>query len=313
MIVDAHCHVMTWDNIPDKYWNELARIAVEFYKNNGFGKFTVDQFKNEILDTIMDPDGTKLLANMDASGVDKSIILALDWGSGIGEAEKSIDEINEFYGSLAKKHPDRIVAFAGVDPRRPDAVEILDRAINSYGCRGLKYHPTTGFYPDSEESYRVLEKAGELGIPLLSHTGPISRPYKSKYARPVFLDTVVTDFPDLTVIGAHMGFVWNKELIGLIAANNTTFYADFSGNQMLAARDFEEFCHLLRGAFDEAGASKFLWGTDNPILELVIPMNNWLKMIRNLPETAPEGIDFTVKEIDAVLGGNAEEIIKSIN
>lgn len=312
MIIDAHCHVMTWRNIPGEYWNELARMAVEFSRRRGSEGLDLDRFKREVLDSIMDPKGAKLLANMDAAGIDKSIILALDWGAGIGEAEESIDEINRFYGSLAREHPDRIVAFAGVDPRRRDAVEILDRAVNSYGCRGLKYHPTTGFYPDGEESYRVIEKADELGIPMLSHTGPMSRPFKSKYARPVFLDSVVTDFPNLTVIAAHMGLAWHEELIGLIAANRTTFYADLSANQLLAVRDFEAFCRMLRNAFDEAGVSKFLWGSDNPILELMLPVRHWLEMIRSLPETVPDGINFTVGEMDAVLGGNAEKILEAI-
>jgi predicted HicB family RNase H-like nuclease len=59
---------------------------------------------------------------------------------------------------------------------------------------------------------------------------------------------------------------------------------------------------MLRAAFDEADASKFLWGTDNPVLEAVIPMKDWLNMIKELPGNAPDGIKFTKEEIDAVLG-----------
>lgn len=308
MIIDAHCHVWTWDIISDNYWNELAEIAIDFFRKNKLGSPTVDEVKNNIMDPMMDADGSKLIANMDTSGVDKTFILAMDWGYGIGEAKKTVDEINQFYGSLAKKYPDRIVAFAGVDPRRSDAVDILDRAVNDYGCRGLKYHPAAGFYPDSEESYRVLEKAQELNIPLLSHLGPISKPLKSKYARPVYLDTIVSDFPKLTVIGAHMGHCWWHEMVNLISAKATTLYADFSGQQVTARRNFAEFCHMLRAAFDEADASKFLWGTDNPILEAVIPMKDWLNMIKELPDNAPDGIKFTKEEIDAVLGENAAKI-----
>jgi predicted TIM-barrel fold metal-dependent hydrolase len=308
MIVDAHRHVYTWDIISDNYWNELAEIAIDFFRRNNLGEPTKEEIKNNLMDAMMDPDGSKMIANMDDAGVDRAVILVTDWGYGIGEPHDSIDDINKFYGSLAQAYPDRVTAFAGVDPRRAGAVDILDRAVNDFGCRGLKYHSTSGFYPDGEESYKVLEKAEELEIPLLCHLGPISKPLKSKYARPIYLDAVVSDFPKLTVIGAHMGFCWWHELLNLITAKATVFYADFSGHQVIAKRNFSEFCHMLRTAFDEAGADKFLWGTDNPILENVIPMKEWLKMVRDLPENAPDGLVFTREEIDAVLGGNAERI-----
>jgi predicted TIM-barrel fold metal-dependent hydrolase len=309
MIVDAHNHIVNWDIVSDAYWDELVEIALDFFRRNNLGEPSKSDIKNIVMDSMMDTDGSKLVANMDVSGVDKAIILATDWGYGIGEPKDSIDDINRFYGSIGKTYPDRIVPFAGVDPRREGAVDILDRAVNDFGCRGLKYHPTSGFYPDGEESYRVLEKAEELGIPLLTHMGPISKPLKSKYAQPVYLDAVLCDFPKLTVIGAHLGFCWWHELVNLIAAKATTFYADFSGQQVLAKRNFSEFCHMLRTAFDHAGADKFLWGTDNPFLEPVIPMKDWLAMIRDLPENAPDGLVFTKEEIDGVLGGNAERIL----
>ena len=130
MIIDAHCHVWTWDMISNAYWDELAEIAIDFFRKNNLGSPSRDDVKSLVMGPMMDSDGSKLLANMDVSGVDMSFILALDWGYGIGEADKSIDQINKFYGSLARKHPDRIVAFAGIDPRRKDAVTILERAIN---------------------------------------------------------------------------------------------------------------------------------------------------------------------------------------
>ncbi|MBN2284735.1 MAG: amidohydrolase [Deltaproteobacteria bacterium] len=309
MIIDMHCHLYTWSMISDRYWDELVEIALDFFRKNNLGEPPKEEIRKNIMDPMMDPDGSKLFASMDAAGVDISVILVTDWGYGIGEPEDTIDDINKVYGSIGKNYPDRIIPFAGVDPRRPGAVDILDRAVNDYGCKGLKYHPTSGFYPDGEESYRVLEKAEELGIPLLSHLGPISKPLKSKYAMPINLDAVVTDFPKLTVIGAHMAFSWWHQLVNLIAAKATTFYADFSGMQVLARRNFGEFCHMLRAAFDEAGAEKFLWGTDNPILENVIPVKDWLQMVRELPENAPDGLVFTKEEIEAVLGGNARKIL----
>jgi uncharacterized protein len=312
MIIDAHCHVWNWDLLPDRYWNEIAGLVIAFFRRNKLGEITPGQAKDMVMNDWMDPDGSKLIARMDEAGVDKTFILALDWGYGIGEAKKSVDEINRFYGSVARTFPDRIVAFAGVDPRRPGAVEILDRAVNDYGCRGLKYHPTSGFYPDGEESYRVLAKAQELGLPLISHLGPISKPLKSKYAQPVYLEAVVSDFPRLIIVGAHLGLCWWPELVNLIAAKETTFYSDISGWQGQARRNFGVVCQTLREAFDQASAEKFLWGTDNPILEGVISTKQWLQIFRDLPKNAPDGLTFSREEIEALLGGNAEKILKTL-
>jgi len=312
MIIDAHNHVMTWDNLPDAYWDSMAQLISNFIKEIVNRDSTPEQVKKNILDGYMDTDGSKLIQNMDNSGVDMTFILALDWGYGYGEARQTADEINQFYGSIARQYPDRIVAFAGVDPRRPNAVELLDKAVTDHGCKGLKFHPTAGFYPDGEEAYQVLEKAQEYKLPLISHLGPISRPYKSKYARPEYLDTVVTDFPDMTVVGAHLGFCWWHELVNMIGSNRTTFYADFSGHQQRARNNFPEFCRTLRAAIDEAGTSRILWGTDNPTLETTIPMKKWKEMIQDLPGNAPDGIEFKQEEIDAIMGGNAERIVKQL-
>jgi len=191
-------------------------------------------------------------------------------------------------------------------------VEILDRAVNDYSCKGLKYHPNSGFYANGQESYPVLAKAQELCIPLISHLGPISKPLKSKFGHPINLDEVVNDFPRLTVIGAHLGFCWWQELVTLIATKETTFYADVSGWQGLVRKNFGKFCRILREAFDEATAESFLWGTDNPSLEGTISAKQWLQIFRDLPENPPDGLTFSQEEIDALLGGNAAKIIAAL-
>ncbi|MGD0277086.1 MAG: hypothetical protein ABSB79_13710, partial [Syntrophales bacterium] len=101
MIIDAHCHLWTWDVISNNYWDELADIGVDFFRRNKLGDITRDVAKAAILDGMMDADGSKLIASMDNAGVDMTFIMALDWGLGVGEAMVSVDEINKFYGSIA--------------------------------------------------------------------------------------------------------------------------------------------------------------------------------------------------------------------
>jgi predicted TIM-barrel fold metal-dependent hydrolase len=39
------------------------------------------------------------------------------------------------------------MALAGVDPRRPEAPDLLKQCFEEYGVRGLKYHRTTAITP----------------------------------------------------------------------------------------------------------------------------------------------------------------------
>ncbi len=52
--------------------------------------------------------------------------------------------------------------------------------------RGLKLHPTAGFYPDDPMCFPLYEKAQELGVTVLFHCGTQPYPMKAKYAVAVF-------------------------------------------------------------------------------------------------------------------------------
>ncbi|MCK5186296.1 MAG: amidohydrolase, partial [Deltaproteobacteria bacterium] len=103
------------------------------------------------METSDDPEAEGLLAEMDEAGIDKSVIFPVDFGVALGDPEVPIEEVNKKYSELARKHPDRLVAFAGVDPRRKDAPDLFKRCINEWGMQGCKLHPCAGFYPNQKE------------------------------------------------------------------------------------------------------------------------------------------------------------------
>ena len=69
------------------------------------------------------------------------------------------------------------------------------------------------------------------------------------------------------------------------------------------------FCRELRDLVDYAGIEKVLFGTDDPINRVVRPTKEWVQLIRDLPDNAPDGIEFTREEVDAILGGNAVAVL----
>jgi predicted TIM-barrel fold metal-dependent hydrolase len=247
---------------------------------------------------------------MDDAGIDKTVIAVLDLGIELGEAKSSIEEINEIYADVSRRYPDRIISFVGVDPRRKNAPEIVEKGVLEWGMKGLKLDPAAGFYPNDEICYPLYRKAAEFDIPVLFHTGATIPPFRNKYAQPIHLDDVSLDFPELTLIAAHMGFGWWQELASMVS-KRVGLITDISGWQQNAIRHFPTFARTLREIMYLMGASNILFATDGPSFRLYnLPNKEWVSLIRNLPEEAPDGIEFSKSEIDLLMGKNAEMHLK---
>jgi len=72
---------------------------------------------------------------------------------------------------------------------------------------------------------------------------------------------------------------------------------------------YELFCSELRDIIDYVGVEKVLFGSESPIYDIVLPVEDLIEKIKKLPEEAPKGIKFTKEEIDAILGGNAAKLL----
>ncbi len=257
--------------------------------------------------TAPDPGGSRVLARMDEARIDITVALVVDrWAE--WKDEETVMAANKACADWVRRHPDRLIAFAGLDPRRPHAPDMLRRCVQEYGMRGLKWHADNGFYPDSPEAYALLAVAQELGVPLLTHTGPLPPPWRSKFVHPRFLDDICLDFPELKVVAAHMGRNWWQDWAGL-AQFRQNLWGDLAMWQFFAARDYPRFCRLLREVLDWCGAEAVIFGTDAPTFEAVVPNTQFINAIQNLPFQAPPGIAFTEAEVDAILAGNAKTVL----
>ena len=108
-----------------------------------------------------------------------------------------------FLMAAAKRYPDKIIPFCTIDEADPDAAELVEQYILE-GAKGIKLiggHPE--FYDEplnSENMYKVYEKAAQYGVPVLLHGSIINIPELKDQ-----LDQVYGDFPDVTFIHAHYG------------------------------------------------------------------------------------------------------------
>ena len=308
MLIDAHYHLVAVEWYPEGWWQTVTSMYLNGMKQLGM-EMPIEMIRETLIPALWDPEGEALIADMDANGIDRTVLLPMDYWLMYGEPNVSLEQQLKAYGALQAKHPDRITAFATLDPRRSDAVQILERAVGEWGLKGLNLYPQTGYFVNAPETYKVLEKAAKLGLPLTCHTGQLgAAPLRAKYGDPIHLDDVVQDFPSLTVCAGHMAFGWHEQLFYL-AGLRYNIVTDTSAWQDVALGNYVKFCGVLRHALDRLGPHRVLFGTDNPFVAALMSTRGYADLIRDLPQNAPEGITFTDAEVNGILGENAARFL----
>jgi predicted TIM-barrel fold metal-dependent hydrolase len=305
MIIDIHYHLMP--AVPEGAAKHFAEHAVRAARIMG-KTISPEAIVQKALEQWADPTGERLLALMEEAGIDLTVICMVDDAGVPHLTPERIQKANRIVADVARRYPKQVVALAGVDPRRPEAPDMLRQCLEEFGVRGLKYHPDYGYDPGGPESYKLLEVLAEHGGILLTHTGPLMPPSRSKFADPALLADLAVDFPELKVIAAHMGAVDWRSWANL-AAHQPNLYGDLAMWDSYAFGHYELFCRELRDILDYAGCHKVLFGTDNPLFNTVEPTGNWIQLLKELPIAAPAGIRFTEEEIAAILGGNAAFVL----
>jgi len=253
-----------------------------------------------------DTNYDKLVEDMDRSGVDVSVLFFFD-NIDEGENDEQVLKLNKHLVNIEKRHPERIISFASIDPRRQKAPDLFRTCIEDYHLKGLKWHPDDGYYPNSPEAYGVLEVAEELDVPLLTHTGPLPH-FRSKHSHPIHLDDVALDFPKLKIIAAHMGDMWWRDWVA-IAKYKKNIYGDLAMWQLMAGRELGRFRRVLREIIDDVGVEQILFASDAPCFESIVSNRRWVEMLNALPSDSSDGIKFTGREVKSILGGNAAKIL----
>ena len=192
---------------------------------------------------------------LDAGGIDVAIVSA--WHGPQG-ALITNDEVAAFVAA----HPGRLVGAAAVDLGDPvGAVRELRRCVEELGFRALRAIPWLwGLPPNDRRYYPLYVACVELGIPFctqVGHTGPLRT---SETGRPIpYLDDVALDFPDLVIVGGHIGYPWTEEMIAL-ARKYPNVHIDTSA--YTTRRYPPELVAYLRGG----GRRKVLFGSNWPMI-----------------------------------------------
>ena len=304
MVVDAHVHLLAEGFMHDRWWEGLGRTYAgrAAARGEAFPGEPLAVAKGIAERTFFDPGGDKLIAAMDAAGIDRSVLLALDYGLLTGEPATPIVDQNALVLAVARRHPGRIVPLYTIDPRREGAFELFREGVER-GMRGLKLHCSTGFFPHDPVCRPFLALAQERGLPLLLHTGHQPGPCKARYTLPEHVDDVAAEYPDLTIVCAHLAHAWHEQLLSL-ASVKPNICVDFSGWQPSFARGPAELLGVLRRFVDELGAQRVCWGSDGPYFNRLMPLRAW----RHDFEAAAREAGFSAAELALLMGGSAAAI-----
>ncbi len=193
------------------------------------------------------------IAMMDQADIDRMLISA--W-----VAPRNVMISNDEVAGFVAEAPDRLVGVGSVDISRPmDAVREIRRCVRELGFRAIRVLPWLWEVPPTDRRfYPVYAACVEEGVPFctqIGHTGPLM---PSEVGRPIYLDQVALDFPELVIVGGHIGYPWTDEAIA-VATKHENVYIDTSA--YTARRYPDQLVAYLRGN----GARKVMFGTNYPM------------------------------------------------
>lgn len=224
-LIDIHTHVY-----PEKIARKATLSVADFYELES------------------DNTGTtaELLEKGSRAGIDKYLILP------VAVRPDHVSGINEFIKSECDAHSE-FVGFGTVHAGMEDILGEVDHII-SLGLRGVKMHPDTQLFNIDDPRLYPMYEAIEGKLPVYLHTGD----YRYDYSHPRRLRKVLSDFPKLQAVAAHLGG-WSVQDDAQECLRDTDCLVDVSSSLMFM--EPEKAVKYIR-AF---GVERVMFGSDFPL------------------------------------------------
>ena len=230
---------------------------------------------------------------LDEAGIDHAFLLASKLGRVGLPTSWRMDPRHVIDAVQAR--PDRFSALLGVDPHEGiRGTRELETMVREYGFIGAHLYPHWfELAPDDRRYYPFYAKCVELDVPMQMQVGHClrysdERPLPS-VGRPITLDTIACDIPEVKLVGIHIGWPWTEEMIA-VAYKHPNVYI---GSDAYAPKHWsKEFVHYI----NTFGSDKVLFGTDWPVVG----------HSRAMAEIAELGL--RPESLEKFLGGNAARL-----
>jgi predicted TIM-barrel fold metal-dependent hydrolase len=247
-VVDIWCNLFTEQGMELYYDSQAQEVAAQIFGNE-------DMYAPE-----RGVSADAFVETMNEAGIETVLIPALKFGDPDGGME--IDVPHELVAEVASEYPDRIKGLAGINPREGmDGVARIEEYVEDHGFVGALLEPYGWERPiNHRQYYPFYAKCAELGVPVVMQVGHSAMKMPSKMGKPLLLDDIALDFPELDIVGGHTGWPWSTELEALAWKHPNVYL----GATAHAPKYWEE--NVLQ-FIESRGQDKVVFGTDYPVLE----------------------------------------------
>ena len=233
MIIDMHTHLIDYETeMTDKIKGDMRRCGI-----GELWKCSEDNYRK----------GT--------SAADKVFVF------GIRAKATGFESDNERVAAFAKKDPNRYIFVTSIDPMDADFMSQLEYTHKTLGAKMLKLAPIyQGLHPHDSRYRQMYAYCQKHGLPIITHmAATFASGVPMEYARPILMEQIACEYPELKIILAHMGHPWEGEAITAIR-KQPNLYADISA---LFYRPFQ-FYQSMRLLEEYGAQEKVFLGSDFP-------------------------------------------------
>jgi len=237
----------------------------------------------------------KFVELLNKMGVEKAVIFNLDEETPSGIAGLP----NDYYAEIVRHFPDKFIGFAGIDPlKKKKAIQEIKRSYE-LGLRGIAIRPFMFQIPPTDKKmYPIYSTCVEFDIPIWFHISINYSTNTMEVERPIYLDVVAQDFPELKIIAGHGGWPWVNEMVA-VAWRNPNIYIDIASYLPkyigMQGTGWEPLMHFGNSVLQD----KILFGS------------TWLFMGMSIKQLADEVMKLPLKEKvkEKWLYGNAARLL----
>ncbi len=233
-------------------------------------------------------------SSTDGIGVDALLATMDELGVATGVLCAGMDRTVEQALAVADAHPGRFLVAAGLtSPERPTRTARRIRKLAEHPAFSMvRIMPLANQVPITDSRhYPAFSVCEELGIPMGINVGIPGPRVRSRVQHPELLEDVLIDFPDLVVIGAHMGHPYEELLMNYMRKWPNLYLSCTAYAPRYMDRNLLTFMNTA------AYRGRVLWGSDEP----------WFPMRRSLAEARELPLDDEAMEL--FLGGTARRLL----
>ena len=279
-IIDMHAHVAHLELFPRSFLSGMKEVLRRRAADEQGVALASALMERLIARRLSDPRCEELLAQMDAAGITRCVLLIADLAYDEDPEGHSLQRTYEHYHAMLQAHPDRFVVFGGSDPRRGTwGLSLFERGVRDCGFRGLKLYPPCGFEIDDPALSPYYELCEAHDIPVLVHTGPSLPSMRGDQEYPESLLRAAQRFPRVRFVLGHGAFQ-SPDINIPVAVERRNVYLEASGFQrLLEEREILE--QRLQTLFRQV-PDQVLFGTDWPVFNLFGSQHDWVRLFQDL-------------------------------